>query len=157
MRLLVVFSHPCPESFGAALFETACRTLRAAGHELRCHDLYAEGFNPVLSTEERRQYLTDTAAIIAKHPEHIDNLQWAEGLVVIYPTWYYGPPAMLKGWLERVWLPGITFEVVPVWIWVTVTTAGSNTGMRRVTSIWSAWTISQATGMGSSVRNGSEA
>ncbi|MCU0900059.1 MAG: NAD(P)H-dependent oxidoreductase [Cypionkella sp.] len=111
MRLLVVFSHPCPESFGAALYETACRTLRAAGHELRCHDLYAENFNPVLSTEERRQYLTDTAAIIAKHPDHVENLQWAEGLVVIYPTWYYGPPAMLKGWLERVWLPGITFEV----------------------------------------------
>ena len=111
MRLLVVFSHPCPESFGAALYQTACRTLGAAGHELRCHDLYAENFNPVLSTEERRIYLTDTAAIIAKHPDHVADLQWAEGIVVIYPTWYYGPPAMLKGWLERVWLPGITFEV----------------------------------------------
>lgn len=111
MKLLVVFSHPCPESYGAALYEMTCRTLRAAGHELRTHDLYAEDFNPVLSTEERRIYLTDTAAIIAKHPDHVANLQWAEGLVVIYPTWYYGAPAMLKGWLERVWLPGITFEV----------------------------------------------
>ncbi len=80
-------------------YDTACRTLRAAGHDLRCHDLYAENFNPVLSTEERRQYLTDTAAIIAKHPDHIDNLQWAEGLIVIYPTWYYGPPRCSRaGW-----------------------------------------------------------
>jgi NAD(P)H dehydrogenase (quinone) len=111
MRLLIVFSHPCPESYGAALYETTCRTLRAAGHEVRCHDLYAENFDPVLSTEERRQYLTDTDAIIAKHPDHVANLQWTEGIIVIYPTWYYGPPAMMKGWLERVWLPGITFEV----------------------------------------------
>lgn len=111
MRLLVVFSHPCSESYGGALYDLACRTLRAAGHELRCHDLYRENFNPVLSTEEWQGYLTRTDEIIAKHPDHVANLHWAEGLVVIYPTWYYGPPAMMKGWLERVWLPGVTFEV----------------------------------------------
>ncbi|MBU2963439.1 NAD(P)H-dependent oxidoreductase [Citreicella sp. C3M06] len=111
MRLLVVFSHPSQESYGAALYETACRTLRAAGHDLRCHDLYREGFNPVLSTDEWHGYLDKTDQIIARHPDHVADLLWAEGIVVIYPTWYYGPPAMLKGWLERVWLPGITFEV----------------------------------------------
>ena len=111
MRLLVVFCHPSLESYGAALYEMACRTLRASGHELRCRDLYREGFNPVLSTEEWSNYLSHTETIIAKHPEHVAELQWAEGLVIIYPTWYYGPPAMLKGWLERVWLPGITFEI----------------------------------------------
>lgn len=78
---------------------------------MRCHDLYREGFNPVLSTEEWHGYLDKTDQIIARHPDHVADLQWAEGIVVIYPTWYYGPPAMLKGWLERVWLPGITFEV----------------------------------------------
>lgn len=111
MRLLVVFCHPSEKSYGAALYDLACRTLRASGHELRCHDLYREGFNPVLSTEEWENYLTQTDTIIAKHPDHVADVKWAEGLVMIYPTWYYGAPAMLKGWLERVWLPGITFEV----------------------------------------------
>ncbi len=111
VRILVIFCHPSTESYGAALYELACRTLRASGHELRCHDLYREGFDPVLSTEEWENYLTGTDTIIARNPEHVDDVQWAEGLVVIYPTWYYGAPAMLKGWLERVWLPGVTFEV----------------------------------------------
>ena len=111
MRLLVVFCHPSSESFGAALFETACRTLRAAGHDVRVRDLYREGFDPVLSTREWHDYLLRTHAVIDRHPGHIDDLKWAEGLVVIYPTWFYGPPAMLKGWLERVWLPGVAFEV----------------------------------------------
>ena len=86
MRLLVIFSHPSSESFGAALYDLACRTLRAAGHELRCHDLYREGFNPVLSEEEWKQSLTATQTIIDKHPDHLADLLWAEGLVVIYPT-----------------------------------------------------------------------
>lgn len=111
MRLLVIFCHPSQESFGAALYALACRTLGAAGHELRCHDLYREGFDPVLSEAEWKGYLGDTQAIIDKHPDHVADLRWAEGLVVIYPTWYYGAPAMLKGWLERVWLPGVTFEL----------------------------------------------
>ena len=111
MRLLVVFCHPSSQSFGAALYELACRTLRAAGHELRAHDLYRENFNPVMSTAEWEGYLSNPQAIIDQHPQHVEDLKWAEGLVIIYPTWYYGPPTMLKGWLERVWLPGVSFEV----------------------------------------------
>ena len=111
MRLLVVFCHPDPESFGAAIFRTACDALRAAGHELRVIDLYAEGFDPVFTREERRTYLADTAQNIAGVAHHVEALQWAEGWVAIYPTWFYGLPAMLKGWLDRVWLPGVTFQV----------------------------------------------
>ena len=111
MRLLVVFCHPDPESFGAAIFRTACDALRAAGHELRIIDLYAEGFDPVFRLEEKRSYLTDTAQNIAGVARHVEALQWAEGWVAIYPTWFYGLPAMLKGWLDRVWLPGVTFQV----------------------------------------------
>ena len=65
----------------------------------------------MLSTEEWTQYLSHPERNQATQADHIADLKWAEGLVVIYPTWYYGVPAMLKGWLERVWLPGVTFEI----------------------------------------------
>jgi NAD(P)H dehydrogenase (quinone) len=74
-------------------------------------DLYGENFNPVFSLEEKQNYLPNTAYNIQRVQPHIDALQWAQALVVCYPTWYYGAPAMLKGWFERVWLPDITFTV----------------------------------------------
>ncbi len=110
MRCLVVFCHPDPESFNAALFRAAREALEQAGNELRCIDLYAECFDPVLSRAERAVYNTNPALIAAHVQPHVDALDWAEHLVFIYPTWFYGPPAMLKGWLERVWLPGVAFE-----------------------------------------------
>lgn len=111
MKLLLVFCHPDPNSFGAALRQAAREGLSAAGHELREIDLYAEGFNPVFSAQEKATYLSDTAQNIGGVAQHVDWLRWADGWVVVYPTWYYGAPAMLKGWLERVWLPGVTFRV----------------------------------------------
>jgi NAD(P)H dehydrogenase (quinone) len=111
LRLLVVYCHPDPDSFGAALRRTAVDTLRGAGHELREIDLYAEGFDPVFSLQERRTYLADTQKNIDGVTRHVEALRWAEGWLVIYPTWFYGAPAMLKGWLDRVWLPGVTFRV----------------------------------------------
>ena len=74
-------------------------------------DLYAQGFDPVFSAAEKRTYLNATEQNIAGVADHVDALRWAEGWVVVYPTWFYGPPAMLKGWLERVWLPGVSFRV----------------------------------------------
>lgn len=109
MRTLVVHCHPDPESYNAALYRTACDALRAGGHELRCIDLYAEGFDPVLTREERAAYLPDPGLIERRVQPHVDALRWAEHLVFVYPSWFYGPPAMLKGWFERVWLPGVAF------------------------------------------------
>lgn len=111
MRLLVVFAHPSDASFGAAIFGLAVGALTERGHELRVRDLYREGFDPVLSRAEWDRYLRAPELNQAAQADHIADLRWAEGLVVIYPTWYFGPPAMLKGWLERVWLPGVSFEV----------------------------------------------
>ncbi len=111
MRLLLVFCHPDPQSYGAALRSVAAEALREAGHELREIDLYAEGFDPVLGLEEKRSYLGQTEKNIAGVASHVAALRWAEGWVVVYPTWIYGAPAMLKGWLERVWLPGVSFTV----------------------------------------------
>jgi putative NADPH-quinone reductase len=110
MQCLVVHAHPNPESLSAALFATAQDTLRAAGHEVSTIDLYAEGFDPVLSREERAAYLECPDWLVQRFAAHIELLQRCEHLVLVYPTWWWGPPAMLKGWLERVWLPKITFE-----------------------------------------------
>jgi NAD(P)H dehydrogenase (quinone) len=111
VKILFVFCHPDPQSYGASLAKAARDALEEVGHQVRFIDLYAEGFNPVFSLEEKKNYLPNTAYNVALVQPHVDALLWADGLVVCYPTWYYGPPAMLKGWLERVWLPGITFGV----------------------------------------------
>jgi NAD(P)H dehydrogenase (quinone) len=111
VKLLLVFCHPDPASYGAALRDAAVQALQGSGHELRQIDLYAEGFDPVFSAAEKRSYLGDTAQNIAGVAAHVEALRWAEGWVVVYPTWFYGAPAMLKGWLERVWLPGVSFRI----------------------------------------------
>lgn len=111
MRLLVVFAHPCADSLGARLFRTAVEALTAGGHDLRVRDLYAEGFDPVMPEAEWRAYFENPASSEVLHAGDIADLRWAEGLVLVYPTWWYGPPSILKGWFERVWLPGVTFEI----------------------------------------------
>lgn len=111
MRILVMFCHPSPESFGAALFNAAQETLTAHGHDLRVIDLYRAGFDPVLAPAEWDNYLNDTERVIENIPEHVDALLWAESLLLIFPTWMYGPPALLKGWFERVLLPGVAFDI----------------------------------------------
>jgi len=111
MRVLMVYCHPVEGSFSAAVRDRAHAALRTAGHEVELVDLYREGFDPVLSTAEREAYLADTAWVVARVQRHVDLLMRTEGLVFVYPTWWYGPPAMLKGWLERTWLPDVAFTV----------------------------------------------
>lgn len=110
MRVLLVYCHPVPESFVAAVRTRAVETLRAAGHEVDLLDLYAEGFDPVLSADERRGY-HEPGANEAPVAAHLERLRACEALLFVYPTWWYGPPAMLKGWLDRVWVPHATFEM----------------------------------------------
>ena len=111
MKILLVYCHPVPTSFNAAIFTKARETLERAGHDLHIIDLYAENFSPVLTRAEREVYNDHPEQLEAKMPGHIAALRWAEGMVFVFPTWMYGPPAMLKGWLERTWLPGVTFEI----------------------------------------------
>ncbi|MBJ6372407.1 NAD(P)H-dependent oxidoreductase [Sedimentitalea arenosa] len=111
MRTLVIFAHPSTESYGAALLDTACRALEAAGHDLRVIDLYREDFDPVLREPDWTLYKTAPQELIPDVRAHVEAMEWADSLVLVYPTWMYGPPAILKGWLERVWLPGVAFEV----------------------------------------------
>ncbi|GAB4182490.1 MAG: NAD(P)H-dependent oxidoreductase [Thalassobaculales bacterium] len=110
MKVLVVYCHPLADSFTAAVHRTALAALAEAGHEVRDLDLYAIGFDPVLSAEGRASYHT-AGANEAGIGEHLAHLRWCEALVFIYPTWWYGLPAMLKGWLDRVWVPHATFSM----------------------------------------------
>jgi NAD(P)H dehydrogenase (quinone) len=109
MRVLVVYCHPNPGSLVAAAKDRVLAGLSRAGHEVRLTDLYAEGFRPELSAEERRRHLVPGVA-----PElegHADDLRWAEGIVLVYPTWWSGQPAMLKGWMDRVWASGVAWKL----------------------------------------------
>lgn len=113
MRLLVVLAHPVPESFNAALFRTVVEAAEGAGHEVRALDLHAEGFDPVMGTEERRTYNDGEEPEDPMLLRHIAHLRWAEGIILVFPTWWYGQPAMLKGWLDRVWRKGVAFDLGP--------------------------------------------
>lgn len=110
MRILVLYAHPDPESYVAALHRTVVDTLSARGHEVDDCDLYAEGFDPVLSLAERRGYhrIPDNVAPVAAY---VARLRAAEGLVLVNPVWNFGFPAVLKGFLDRVFLPGVSFTI----------------------------------------------
>ncbi len=110
MRALVVYCHPSPESFTAAVRDLVIGRLTGAGAEVQVLDLYAEGFEPVLSRKEWEDYLDgpETGSPLAGH---IAALRWADTLIFVYPTWWYGLPAVLKGWLDRVFLPDVAFRL----------------------------------------------
>ncbi len=110
MRVLLIYCHPLAESYAAALRDAAVQSLRTAGHKVEVRDLYAEGFDPVLSASERRNYY-DQEAEAGSTDHHVAALRDAEALVFVYPTWWFGMPAMLKGWIDRIWLPGIAFRL----------------------------------------------
>lgn len=112
MRVLYLYAHPLPESFHGAIHEQVKAGLAEAGHEVDVCDLYAEGFNPVLSPEERRKY-HDLSVNHLPCAEYIARVQRAEAMVVQFPTWSYGLPAILKGFFDRVFIPGVSFSLSP--------------------------------------------
>jgi NAD(P)H dehydrogenase (quinone) len=110
MRVLLLFCHPVEESFHGALHRTIRAALERAGHAVDDLDLYREGFDPVLSREERIGYHDVPHNRAAVQP-YVDRLLAAEALVLCFPVWNFGPPAMLKGFLDRVLLPGVAFAL----------------------------------------------
>ena len=108
VRALVVYCHPRADSFTAAVRDRVLAALDGAGAQHRLHDLYGMGFDPVLSERAHRDYEDP-----AKNRDGIEaecaDLLWADTLIFVYPTWWYGLPAMLKGWLDRLLLPDLAF------------------------------------------------
>ena len=111
MRVLVLFAHPVETSFVAALHRAVVDALREAGHEVDDCDLYAEKFDPVLSRQERIDY-HDIGPNRRNVERYVERVLAAEALVVVHPVWNFGYPAILKGFFDRVFLPGVSFDLV---------------------------------------------
>lgn len=109
MRVVVVVAHPDPESFSHAIASTATASLTRAGHDVTVLDLYAEDFRTAMSHDERQAYHSDRPLVDPMAERHAGIVKRAEALVFIYPTWWSTVPAILKGWLERVLVPGVGF------------------------------------------------
>lgn len=109
-RAMVLYAHPCPESFNAAVHRTVVDTLTGRGWEVDDCDLNAEGFFPVLTELERRGYHEEPSNI-EPVKDYVDRIRAADALVMVFPVWNFGYPAILKGFLDRVFLPGVSFKL----------------------------------------------
>lgn len=98
MKISVILGHPYEESFNAAIAHIAVETLKENGHTVMFHDLYSENFNPVISGKELHLDTADDE-LVALHQREIRE---ADGIIIIHPNWWGQPPAILKGWVDRV-------------------------------------------------------
>lgn len=109
MRCLVVVAHPIADSLCHSLAQSAIRVLTDAGHEVEVEDLYQSEFSPSITARERQTYYVppfDASSVQVQ----VERLLSAEALVLVFPTWWFGFPAILKGWFDRVWAPGIAYD-----------------------------------------------
>ncbi|MEM9796369.1 MAG: NAD(P)H-dependent oxidoreductase [Pseudomonadota bacterium] len=109
-RALVLAAHPVPDSFNAALHAKTVATLEGRGWDVDDCDLYAEGFDPVMTEVERRGY-HDYPENTESVKTHVERLKAADALILVFPVWNFGFPAILKGYLDRVFLPGVSFVI----------------------------------------------
>ncbi len=109
MRCLVVTAHPLSDSLCSAMARRAVETLLRAGHEVTVEDLYAEEFSPAMTPMERASYYSGpyTTGAVATQ---VERLLSAEAIVLVFPTWWFSFPAILKGWFDRVWGPGVAYD-----------------------------------------------
>lgn len=108
----MVAAHPRQDSFTHALLTAARRGAVTAGHDVTVLDLYELGFDPVMSPAERAAYDTDEPLLDPLARQHAELVRDHDVLVFVYPTWWSSLPAMLKGWLEKVMVNGVAFELV---------------------------------------------
>ena len=106
MRILIILGHPDPKSFNHAIASDVHAALRNDGHHVTLHDLYVEGFDPLLPVQE----IPERGAIPSVIQEHCEDLRSADGIVIIHPNWWGQPPAILKGWIDRVFRPGVAYR-----------------------------------------------
>jgi len=109
MKVSIILAHPTPGSFNHAIADIVVETLRRLGQAPTLHDLYAEEFDPVLPTPE----ISKDATLPPVIEQHCTELDEADGLVIIHPNYWSAPPAILRGWTDRVLRPGRAYNFVP--------------------------------------------
>ncbi|MDY6903431.1 MAG: NAD(P)H-dependent oxidoreductase [Thermodesulfobacteriota bacterium] len=112
MNCLVVRAHPLDKSLCAEMTRVVTEMLQAAGHSVIIEDLYEQGFGAAMTPQERESYYAesyDTQGVSGQ----IERLKAAEAIVLVFPTWWFGFPAILKGWFDRVWAPGTAYDHAP--------------------------------------------
>ena len=123
MKVLVVYWHPEPQSFNGAMFRTACEALARAGHEVKTSDLHEMNFNPVsgrnnfttvndpnyFKQQTEEMHATEMNGFSADIESEIEKLEWCDLLILQFPLWWFGLPAVLKGWVDRVFAMGRTY------------------------------------------------
>lgn len=108
MNISVILAHPDNQSFNHAIARTAVTRLEKNGHRVAYHDLYAEQFDPLLPSQE-----IPTNALLPPEVEtHCDEISSADGILIIHPNWWGQPPAILKGWVDRVMRPGVAYKFI---------------------------------------------
>lgn len=108
MRVSVILAHPSDQSFSHAIAQAAIAALQQSGHAVCHHDLYAEGFDPILPADE----LSKGASVPEEVDRHCQEISTADGIIIVHPNWWGQPPAILKGWVDRVIRPGIAYQFV---------------------------------------------
>lgn len=109
MKCLVVIAHPLEDSLCHTLARSAIDALVSAGHEVEIEDLCRSEFSATLTATERQTYYAgpfDASTV----QQQINRLLKADALVIVFPTWWFGFPAILKGWFDRVWAPGVAYD-----------------------------------------------
>jgi NAD(P)H dehydrogenase (quinone) len=106
MKISVILAHPRKGSFNHAIADMAAATLHEAGHTVTVHDLYAEKFDPLLLFGE----ISRDAALPPLVKEHCREIAAADGIVIVHPNWWGMPPAIMKGWIDRVLRPGTAYR-----------------------------------------------
>ncbi|MHB0975995.1 MAG: NAD(P)H-dependent oxidoreductase [Candidatus Aquicultorales bacterium] len=108
MNISIILAHPDTISFNHAIAKTACHALDSLGHDVVLHDLYREGFDPILRAEE----VPKDARLDPVIESHCSEIRNADGIVIVHPNWWGQPPAILKGWIDRVARAGVAYEFV---------------------------------------------
>lgn len=108
MQISLILAHPEPGSFNHAIAAAARTTLEGAGHTVHFHDLYQEGFDPFLRIEE----IPKNTALPDDIQTHCDEIASADGIIIVHPNWWGMPPAVLKGWVDRIFRPEVAYRFV---------------------------------------------
>lgn len=108
MKISLIIAHPDKNSFNSAIAKCCLKTLTANGHTVFFHDLYAEKFDALLPAHE----IPRTAELSIELKTHCDEISSVDGIIVVHPNWWGQPPAILKGWIDRVFRPGIAYEFI---------------------------------------------